>query len=254
MERIREILEPVIDILPEPLRELWLVILGLIALAILLPLAWYQRHNLRRLVGLPRRPPREEPKLDEDLAQLPAPPPPSGRYRLAVEGLPARLRLVVIAPVGKASTVNEKDVEELLNQVRWGLGSVARDDQAVVRFWPAQLSTHGFPALLHRKVKKTEPDDQLSRWVFVAGPTPPRPRSYLLGLVLLTDTPTNVGRLTMEPNQWLRSLHIEMLETPEAAAAARAPAADGSEQAHAQPLPKPNGVSPGTGVSLPEGP
>jgi hypothetical protein len=251
MERIRKVLEPVIDTLPEPLRELWLVLLGLIALAILLPLAWYQRHNLRRLVGLPPRPPREEPKLDEDLTLLPPPPPVTRSHRLGVEGVPGRLRLVVIAPVGKGSSLDEKNVDELLDQVRWGLGAVAREDQAVIRIWPAQLSTHGFPALFQRRVRRGEPEDQPSRWVFLAGPTPPRPKSFLVGLALQTETPTNIGRLTMDPGQWIRSLHIEALETPEVPAVPpRTPAAE----EHVQPLPKPNGVSPGTGISSLEGP
>jgi hypothetical protein len=269
MERIRKFLEPVLQNLPEPIRELWLVILGLIALAILGPLAWYQRHNLRRLVGLPRRQPREEPKLDEDLTVLPPPPPASPGYRLAVEGVPARLRLVVVAPVGKGATLEEKNIEELLNQVRYGLGPVAREDQAVVRVWPGQLSTHGFPALFQRKVNRGEPDDQPSRWVLLAGPTPPRPRPFLLGLALLTEASTNIGRLTMDGGQWIRSLHIELGETPEAAPTPpagpaapnvptaplpRAPGVGVPVQEHIQPAPKPNGVSPGTGISSLEGP
>jgi hypothetical protein len=215
MDQIKEFLEPVIQLLPEELRELWLVVLGAVALVILLPIAWYQRRFLGRLVGLPHRPPLAEPNLDEDLGKLPVPPALTGPRRLIVEGVPTRLRLVVIAPLGKGAIVDASAVDDLLNHVRWGRATIAREDRAAIRFWPPQLSAHGFPAVLHRKIHGIDPDGQPSRWVLMAGPTPPRPRSVLLGLVLWTDEATNIGRLSMEHGQWMRSLYIESLEGPE---------------------------------------
>jgi hypothetical protein len=215
MDQLNDYLKSVIDFLPEPLQEYWLVIFGVVALIILLPLAWYRRRLLRALIGLPQRPVREEPKLDEDLSQFVPPPGPGGPRRLFIEGVPARLRLVVVAPLGKAAPLEETAVEEVLNQIRWGLGEVARQDQAVTRIWPLQLSTHGFPAAFFRHLHKAEPDGQPSHWVLLAGPTPPRPRPVLLGLALWTDAATLIGHLTMDASQWLRALHIETVESPE---------------------------------------
>jgi hypothetical protein len=259
MDQIKEFLEPVITLLPEPLRDLWLVVLGVIALVILLPLAWYQRRFLRALVGLQPKPPRVEAKLDEYLVNLPPPPPLPGPRRLTVLGLPARLRLVVVAPLGRGATIDETHIDELLNQVRWGLAVIAREDQALVRVWPPQVSAHGFPALFHRRIHKTEPDGQPSRWVLLAGPTPPRPRPVLLGLVLLTDDATNIGQLAVDHSQWMNSLPIEHLEAPEGASPPLgaglltppsppvqpirpATEADRTEE-QPQPVPKTNGVA-----------
>lgn len=221
MEQIEEYLKPVIDILPEDLREFWLVIYGAAALIILLPLAWYQRHRLRALIGLPRRPVVEPPKLDEDLTGLAPAPAVTGGRRLFIEGVPARVRMVVVAPLGKGATFEAAAIPELLDQVRWGLAALARQDQAVAKVWPAQFSAHGFPAVFFRHLHRAEKHEQPSHWVLVAGPTPPRPRSVLLGLALWTDSPTAIGHLIMDTSQWMKTLQIET----QAAEGAEAPAA-----------------------------
>jgi hypothetical protein len=212
MDRIEEFLKPAIDLLPEQFREYWLVIVGTVALIILLPLAWYKRHVLRALLRLPRRQFWEEPKLDEDLAQFT---PPQGLHtarRLFIEGVPARLRLVVAASLGKGTTINQSDMGEQLDKVRWGLGAMARQDQAAFRVWPVQLSANGFPAVFHRHIRKDAPDGQPSHWVLLSGPTPPRPHSVLLGLALWTDEATTIGSLTMDASQWMTTLRVENQE------------------------------------------
>jgi hypothetical protein len=223
MDQIEEYLKPVIDLLPEQLQEFWLVLFGVAALILLLPLAWYKRRLLRALIGLPRRPVQEEPKLDEDLAQFAPSAAPSGPRRLFIEGVPARLRLAVVASPGKGAAIEQTTIEEMLDQVRWGLGALARQDQAAIRIWPLQLSAHGFPAVFHRNLHKAEPDGQPSHWVLLAGPTPPRPRSVLLGLALWTDAATTIGHLTMDASQWMKTLHIETMENLEGVEVPAAP-------------------------------
>jgi hypothetical protein len=136
-----------------------------------------------------------------------------------IEGVPARIRLVVVPPVGKGSAIKEDDIEELLNQLRWGLGTIARQDQAVFRVWPPQLSVQAFPTVFKRLVHVPDPEGEPSRWVLLAGPTPPRPRPLLLGMALWTDEPTKIGRLTMEPAQWITTLQIQTLDMQEQAGA-----------------------------------
>jgi hypothetical protein len=223
MDHLEEFLKPVIDLLPESLQEYWLVVLGAAALVVLLPLAWYKRRLLRALLRLPRRPVREEPQLDEDLANFVPPPGLPGPRRLFIEGVPARLRLVVVAPPGKGATIAETAIGELLDQVRWGLGAIARQDQAALRVWPGQLSAHGFPAVFHRQLHKAEPEGQPSHWVLLAGPTPPRPQSVLLGLAVWTDGATTIGKLTMDAGQWMKTLNIETVEHQEGVADPAAP-------------------------------
>jgi hypothetical protein len=190
---------------------------------VLLPLAWHQRRTLRALLLLPRRPVKEEPQLDEGLANFAPPPGMPGPRRLFIEGVPARLRLVVLAAPGKGATIAETAIGEVLDQVRWGLGAIARQDQAAFRVWPGQLSAHGFPAVFHRKLHKAEPEGQPSHWVLLAGPTPARPHSLLLGLAVWTDSPTTIGQLQMDTSQWMKTLNIETVENHEGVAAPVAP-------------------------------
>jgi hypothetical protein len=218
MEQIETSLRPAIDLLPKPLQDYWLVLLGTVALVILLPLAWYKRRLLRSLIKLPRRPVRDMPQLEEDLVQLAPPPGLSASRRLFIEGVPARLRLAVVASPGKAFAVTEASAGDVLNQVRWGLGTVARQDHAVIRVWPLQLSAKGFPAVFHRNMRKPDPEGQPSNWVLLAGPTPPRPHSVLLGLALWTDEATSIGRLILDPSQWIHILHVEAEESQEGSA------------------------------------
>jgi hypothetical protein len=207
---------------------------------------------------------RTEPNLDEYPAKLPPIPPFRASRCLTVEGVPARVRLVVVAPLGKGASINEAGVEELLNHIRWGLAAITHENQAPIRIWPPQLSAHGFPAVFHRKIHLPDPEGQPSQWVLLAGPTPPRPRSLMLGLVLWTEEPTNIGRLTLEPNQWMRSLSLDHLENqPAAGAAVPDPSAEPSAAPPVEPsgaeagsrrVPETNGVPPGTGLTLQGGP
>jgi hypothetical protein len=186
------------------------------------------------------------PKLEEDLAQLAPPPELPGSRRLFIEGVPARLRLAVVASPGKAVDVTEASVGDVLDQVRWGLGTVARQDQAVIRVWPLQLSAKGFPAVFHRNMRKAEQEGQPSNWVLLAGPTPPRPQSVLLGLALWTDEATSIGRLILDPSQWIHHLHVEAEESQQRTAipatSESPPASPDVEQKANDPV-----------VSLPEG-
>jgi hypothetical protein len=247
METIERFLSPAINLLPEQLREYWLVVFGTITLVILLPLAWYKRRLLRSLIPLPRRPVREEPKLDEDLGQLAPPPGLQASRRLFIEGVPARLRLVVAASPGKGAAITETGIGELLDKVRWGLGAKARQDEAALRVWPVQLSANGFPAVFHRHVRKDAPEGQPSHWVLLAGPMPPRPHSVLLGMALWTDEATTIGNLTMDAGQWMKTLHLENQDTAEAAGSTATahpeqPVADGQELAD-RPQTAPNSAA-----------
>ena len=212
MDELGRTLEPFVSWLPESARAYWWAILGVAALAVVLLVLALVRRLFRTLFGR-RRPARA---LDlgpvENLDEYPLPLGPAGRRRLTVEGLPVRLRLVVVALLGKQGQIREGDLPELLDQVLWGLGALYREDSPGVRLWPPQLSSQGFAAAFHRRLRKREPEGQPSRWVLVAGPTPPRPRPILLGLALWADDVNPIGRLTLEPGQWssvLRTQHLE---------------------------------------------
>ena len=89
--------------------------------------------------GRKKRHPDLERGQREDLAEYP-PPPPAGAKRSSANGMPVRLRLVVVSPTGKAhQPISPDDVPDLLDDVLRGLGGFVRTDKPRVKIWPTQL-------------------------------------------------------------------------------------------------------------------
>jgi len=227
MEYLKQTIDPLINALPESFKNLWFLIVCVVALVILLPVAWYQRRLIHVLVtgGRAAAPRFLEPPA-EDLASY-APSTGSAIMlttqhaiedniprRLLLEGVPVGLRLVVVAPLGMNATVDEERVDELLNLVVWGLGSLARQEKAQIKIWPPQLSAHGFAAVFHRMVHRPEAEGEPSNWILLAGHTPPRPRPSLIGLACWTEDKTTIGRVILQPNEWTNWLRIERAAAP----------------------------------------
>lgn len=147
-----------------------------------------------------------ESGLGEDLATIPAPGKGPRHYQLMVMNHPVRLRLVVIAPVGK-KTIGK--VDSALEQVFRGLGEVAIDDKPRVRIWPPQLSTQGFAPTFFRLTKRPEPDGKASRWILLAGPARAGAMPVLLGLAVQADEALQAGLLTMTETKWSEVLRVE---------------------------------------------
>ena len=246
MEYLKQTIDPLINAIPASFKDWWFLIVCVVALVILLPVAWYQRRLIHVLVtgGRAARPRFREPPA-EDLTDY-APSTASAIVltnqhaaddnvprRLLLEGVPVGLRLVVVAPLGMNATVDESHIDELLNLAVWGLGSLTRQEKAQIKIWPPQLSAHGFAAVFHRMVHRPEAEGEPSNWILLAGHTPPRPRPNLIGLACWTEEKTTIGRVVVQPNEWTNWLRIE--RAPASAippAPAVAPAAGGN---HDQP-------------------
>jgi hypothetical protein len=207
-EELNSLLKPISDRLPQGIADYlngggWWIVLSVLALVLLLILLAVAGAIYRLLFRRQRLvPPDPENRLREDLAAYPPPSGPAGPRRLLVEGMPARLRLVVLAPVGKEARIDPAATELLLEHVVRGLGEVVRHDRPQVRVWPAQLSNQGFSVTFQRLVKKPEPEGKRSRWTLVAGRNPPGRLPLLVGLALYTDQPTTLGRFNLEPDRW----------------------------------------------------
>jgi hypothetical protein len=200
------------DVFPESVRPhldspVGYAILALAGLVALLLLVFLVTTLWRILAG--GRGKSDERGLREKLAEYPPPGPPGPR-RLTVEGIPVRVRLVVVAPVGKEHAIAEADVAELANGVLRGLGDVLAADRPRVRVWPAQLSRQGFAPIFHREMEKPEPEGRPSRWILVAGPAATSGRKLiLLGLALWADAPNTLGRVTLDTGRWGEVLRIQ---------------------------------------------
>jgi hypothetical protein len=74
------------------------------------------------------------------------------------------------------------------------------------------LSHHGFSSLFHRCTPKPEPEGEPSRWVLVAGRVQVSRQAFLLGLGSWADEANSIGRVTLEPHQWLDVLRLKSAE------------------------------------------
>jgi hypothetical protein len=207
-----DFLRPLLEQLPPDVQTFlnsggWLLAVAVVVLALLLLVAVALRRLLARVR---RRAPAEQPPVAEDLASYPTPPALWGPRRLTLYGLPVRLRLVVVAPLGlEAGHIVPEDVEGLLDRVVPGLGPCIRADRPRVRLWPTQLSYQGFTAAFRLLTLVPQTEREPSRWALLMGRVLIARRPIVLGLALLGDQEHTFGAIALEhPHQWMQALRI----------------------------------------------
>ena len=146
---------------------------------------------------------------DEDLSEYPPAPGGPGPRRLTAHGRPVRLRLVVLAPVGKQAVVEDGAVEALLDAVLHGLGQIARHDRPRIKVWPPQLSQQGFAPTFFRRTLCPDRPGQPSHWTLAAGPARAGGRPVLLGLAMWGDDKAAMEQQTLADREWNAALRIE---------------------------------------------
>lgn len=191
----------------------WYIILGGAAVIALIVLYYLARSFLRRF--MPGRYEATEGKrleapLEEHLDEYPAPKPSTGDRQLKVEGVPVRLRLVAVAPAGKADEVNEEDVPAMLERVVPGLGEIFRGDEPEVRIWPFQVSYQGFAKHFHRNTIIPEEEGEPTPWVILAGRVKLGKQQIMLGLALVAIKPTTIRRRTLDAHEWASALRVRV--------------------------------------------
>jgi hypothetical protein len=148
--------------------------------------------------------------ITEHLAEYPPPPAQNAERLLTLYGMPARLRLVVAAPLGKEASKVDATVPTLLDRVVPGLGQLIEADMPRVRVWPTQLSHQGFNASFRRFAKTPAALNNVSRWVLLMGRVFIENRPIGLGLALLTSQENTLGRIVLEqPHDWMQALRIK---------------------------------------------
>ena len=202
------------DALPEELKDLlqgwvWWAILGFLGLIVLL-IMWAIASKIRASMQRPEAVPQAD--LSEDLRSIPAAAPSTGARRLTVDGVPVRLRLVVVAPSGVETIVNPDTVNTLLDRVVVGLGEIAEHDRPRVRVWPAQLSYEGFAHSFHRNTPIPEGERAPSPWILVAGRAQIGDVNVMIGLGLQSIRPTTLGRRTLKSHEWPETFRIKVRE------------------------------------------
>jgi hypothetical protein len=203
LAELEQRLAPLTDWIPPDIRDrldpwVWWLIELVVVLAVLLMMGRIIKGVLRGLFH--RRPKIDwDSKLLEDINACPVTAAPSA---LAIHHIPARIRLLVVAPGGKGVVVEPALLPQLLDRIVPGLGAVVVRDQPRVRIWPAGLSHMGFTNTFHRCTPTGDREDEPSRWVLVAGRGEAGKVPLFVGLGLWTDEPTTWGRLNLEAEEW----------------------------------------------------
>jgi hypothetical protein len=150
--------------------------------------------------------------LREDLEQYPPAPGVPGPRRLTVEGLPGRVRLIVVAPVGRGRPIDQDTINELLNKVIRGLKEIIEKDKPRIRFWGPQLSNAGFAPTFHARTEVNTEEGEASHWVLVAGPGSAAGQPILLGMAIHTDEANDLGKLTVGAERWGETVRVQTIE------------------------------------------
>lgn len=146
--------------------------------------------SLLRALRRRRKPRPEEPDLRIDLTCtecLAVPEAPSLRFR----GVPVRLRLVVLAPVGRDGRLPPHESWPMLfRAVLPGLAEVVAAHGTQMLSWPPQLSSRGFIHLFFRNLALPGDRGRGTPWCALAGPARgPDGQPFLLGMVLQAGEP-----------------------------------------------------------------
>ncbi len=199
----------VTNLLPEGLRaySLYIVggsicVLGVIGLLFLL--------LVYKLLFGRRKKSEHEKNLMEDLTEYPDLKSSTGDKQLRIEGVPVRIRLVVIAPAGTASEIDPDQLHTMLEKLLPGLGDICKHDKPRIKVWPTQVSYQGFATHFHRNTETGVAEGELTRWAMIAGRVKVGKTQFMLGLALQSIKENTVGRRTVDSHEWASVLRVRV--------------------------------------------
>ncbi len=180
------------------------VVLSAVALlALVLAIPWWLQR--RKRVDLSAAAP-----LKVNVAALPAEGPPDSGPGLRIYNVPVRCAMLVLAPVGRgASQPTAEAVGEIVDQIVPGLAAVAEAHGAVIKIWPAQLSSHGFLHQFSLNVGLPGDGGKGTPWSSVCGRFEAQGVPYLAGLLLCASRANSLGQFLVErESQWPDMLRV----------------------------------------------
>jgi hypothetical protein len=165
-----------------------------------------RRHHVRhRKKHCPVDGPRHRDRLDligDSLTGL-------GPRQVTVLGLPARLRLVVLAPAAAGvGSLTPESHARVLDGILPGLGEIAEFDFPRVECWGDRHARDGFRSALQAGVKAPDPEGAPSRWLLLAGEASAPQGPVHLGLAVLSDAPSATRFIDVPPGQWATVLGL----------------------------------------------
>lgn len=215
LTEVKEAAEPVTRHLPAGIQSWlenggWWWTLGAIGI---LALLWLRRMILyvQRTWKRSRRRKKRRPKLKkvkaslvEDLTGAAETYTDPGPVRILVKGVPARLRMVVIASSGRGGEeLTEDSVDWVLDYIMPGLAAAVHPDNPRIRLWPPLYSVDGFASTLSQNIRIPAPKGGRSPWVTMSGPVQVGDQKFLVGLTFHTDEPTSLKQIKVKRDRWL---------------------------------------------------
>jgi hypothetical protein len=151
--------------------------------------------------------------LEEVFSYPPAPNLSSDTKPLMLYGLPVRLRLMVLGPLGHdAGSIIADDVDAITERMVPGLSGRLRLDLPRIRLWPTQLSHAGFVAAFRRNTPLPDNEVKLRSWVLVMGKVLKDGKPIAVGLAMQSTEPNTFGPIVLQhAHQWMEVLRIGRL-------------------------------------------
>ena len=164
----------------------------------------------RRVVKLFRKP--KEISLVDPLRVVDLSAEPLGkneRADLKVHNLPARLGVVVLAPLGRLDLPDDEEIPNILDGLVPGLGKFVADDTPIVRTWPNQVSVGGFANNLALHMQVGGKDLTETPWCLVAGKTKRPDGLLLVTLALAAEASNRLGVVRLDDeSQWMQAIQV----------------------------------------------
>lgn len=163
------------------------------------------------------RPPAPPENLTIDLEQLDKSGPEAhgvsahGPF-LEFYGVPVRLAVLVVAPMGRGAELPEPErLRVELDTLLPNLSTILDHHRPIFRRWPAQLSAHGFPQFFFLNLKLPGNKGIGTPWASIAGRCPIEGGSLLVGMVLCADKVNGLSQTVVEhEGQWRDALRVRL--------------------------------------------
>jgi hypothetical protein len=131
------------------------------------------------------------------------------RTDLKVHNLPARLGVVVLAPLGRLDLPDDEEIPNILDGLVPGLGKFVADDTPIVRSWPNQVSVGGFANNLALHMQVGGKDLTETPWCLVAGKTRRPDGLLLVTLALAAEASNRLGVVRLDDeSQWMQAIQV----------------------------------------------
>jgi hypothetical protein len=149
-------------------------------------------------------------RLSIDVAALEQRGPDDADVQLEFYGIPVRLAVVVIAPVGRDGRVpNMNEVRQVVGPLVPRMSEIVELHEPMAFCWPGQLSSQGFVRSFFNNVVLPGDRGRDTCWCSVAGKFRSAGQYYLAGLVACASEANGMGQVEVkQEGQWNDVLRI----------------------------------------------